>query len=126
MKLETGNKIRKPYPFIHWVNDWLEFGGEHRSKEGWSGGCHKELENQYSESTVFTADDMGEIEYEVLAVVPMPRKYQDRVIYRITMINPEGGEKRSSKDYTVTISKFMSWVDAVDSPYPYPYEVNAE
>lgn len=123
MDINQGDLIRKPYPFKICA-DQVSFGlEEHDFIEYWRGGCNPTLEDQYAESAIYEADGEGEIEYEVLAVVEMPRNYQPRVIYRISMIDPEGVERKSSKDYTVTMSKFLSWVNAEHSSYPYHYEV---
>lgn len=129
MNIKAGDLIRKKYPYIRWVNDY-ESIGYHRTEEGWSGGCKSHIEDGVAvydghclQETFYSCDAEGEIEYEVLAVVDMPRKYQQRVIYRVTMIEPEGNERRSSKTHTVTMSKFLEWATAWHSSYPHEYEV---
>lgn len=128
--MKSGDKIRKPYPFISWISDYIDYSGNHDTTEGWSGGCRSHEEDgpdvyhgQCLQETFYTCDAEGEIEYEVLAVVEMPRKYQTRILYRVTMIEPEGNERRSSKAHTVTMDKFMSWIEASDSSYPHEYEI---
>ena len=130
IELKAGDLIRKPYPFISWVDNFgHDSGGQY---EGWSGGCRSHEEDgpavyngQCLQETFYNCDAEGEIEYEVLAVVDMPRKYQTRIIYRVTMIEPEGNERRSSKAHTVTMDKFIKWAEASHSSYPHEYEVES-
>ena len=124
--LEVGQLFKKKYPFKHWAHTHKNFSGDYETEEGWAGGCH--VEEEYEENGCscnnYSADGEGFIEYEILAVVEMPRKYQTRIIYRVTMIDPEGGERRSSKCHTVTESKFRSWIDKGGSSYPHDYFMN--
>jgi len=117
----AGQVFRKVYPFKHWEDEW---------SSGWAGGCHSDTEDgpeiygSYCEQNeYYTADGEGEIEYEVLAYVEMPRKIQVRVIYMVTMITPEGDRKKSGKCHTVTEAKFRRWIEAGHSSYPFEYEV---
>ena len=119
--IEAGQIFRKPYPFKYWEDEW---------SSGWAGGCHvtheegsEIMDGYYEEVTHFTADGEGEIEYEVLAVAEMPRKFKTRVLYSVAMINPEGGIKKANKCHTVTIDKFRAWIEAIDSSYPHGYLV---
>ena len=119
--IEVGQVFRNAYPFKSWED-------EHSS--GWAGGCHHHYEDgpavyqgQCMQEEFHTADGEGEIEYEVLAYVEMPRKYQSRVLYRVTMITPEGDHKKSNKCHTVTEGKFRAWVESEGSSYPFEYEV---
>ena len=120
--LAVGQIITKPYPFKFWEN-------EHGS--GWAGGCHLHYEDgpavyngQCLQEAFYTADGEGEISYEILALVEMPRKYKNRVIYCISMTWPCGAKKKSSKCYTATESKFLEWVSSGYSSYPFDYEIN--
>ena len=121
MDIAAGQVFRNPYPFKYWED-------EHSS--GWAGGCHTHIEEgpeifeDYCEQNEhYTADGEGEIEYEVLAFVEMPRKYKARVLYRVTMITPEGDHKKSNKCHTVTELKFRKWIESKGSSYPFDYEV---
>lgn len=119
--IAVGQVFRKPYPFKSWEDEY---------SSGWAGGCHMHIEegpeifDDYCEQNEhYTADGEGEIEYEVLAFVEMPRKYQARVLYRVTMITPEGDHKKSNKCHAVTEGKFLAWVESEGSSYPFEYEV---
>jgi hypothetical protein len=127
MDINVGDKFKKVYPFKHWEQDYKCVFGGHKTDSGWAGGCHTHEEDNgsgWTTSTYYTADAEGFIEYEVLAVVDMPRKYQTRIIYRVTMIEPEGSERKSSKCHTVTESKFKQWIEAGHSSYPHEYVVD--
>ena len=120
--LEVGQKYKKVYPFTYWDSE---------DCDGWSGGARAhEVEGSeimdycYEAVTYYDADGEGEIEYEVLAIVPMPRKYQTRVIYSVSMIWPDGTVKKSSKSHMATEAKFIKWVSSERSSYPKEYTIN--
>lgn len=123
-RFKVGNKFKKPYPFkLISTTRWN--GSEMEPDEFWQSGCHRSFEayGEYDGEVFWNADGEGMIEYEVLAVVEMPRKYQTRIIYRFSMTDPDGDTKHSSKDFTASVSRFAAWVDAGHSPFPYDYEV---
>jgi hypothetical protein len=127
--MNAGDKFKKVYPFksvLYSENSIYGLSVENI----WVGGCYRETQDGaeimngcFEQVTDYSCDGEGFIEYEALAVVEMPRKYQCRVIYRVTMINPDGDEKRSSKAHVVTLSKFKKWINAPHSSYPHHYEV---
>jgi len=124
--MKTGDKFKKVYPFMAYCNDNMGWGGgDHTTDEGWCGGCKETFEgHDQDQERFFNCDAEGFIEYEILAVVEMPRKYQTRIIYRVTMIDPDGTERKSSKAHTVTLAKFEVWRDSIHSSYPHGYEVD--
>jgi len=129
--MKVGDKFKKVYPFLAYCHDNIEWGGEHTTDEGWAGGCRNHYEDgpavydgQCLQERFFTCDAEGFIEYEVLAVVDMPRKYQTRIIYRVTMVDPDGNERKTLKANTVTLSKFLAWIGSGYSSYPHDYEVD--
>jgi hypothetical protein len=131
--MKAGDKFKKVYPYCAWSNTYegsVGFPREVFTEEGWRGGCDKHTEDgpavyegQCIQEEFHTCDAEGFIEYEVLSIVEMPRKYQDRIVYRVTMIEPEGDERKSSKAYMVTRTKFEEWINSGHSSYPYDYEV---
>ncbi|MCP3681823.1 MAG: hypothetical protein GY861_03960 [bacterium] len=121
--MNIGEKYKKAYPFIHWVNDFYTFDGQVDTDEGWSGGCNKEEEAfEGYHGVSYSCDGEGFIEYEILAVVEMPRRYQDRVIYCVELTDPDGGVKKKSTAYMVTKSKFQEWIDRFHTSYPFDYD----
>jgi hypothetical protein len=123
MNIKLGDIFEKPYPFTYYVDDFL-VSGEHRTNEGWLAGCKKTPDGPYGESFSCECDGEGFIHYEVLAVVDMPRKYQQRVIYTLSMTLPDGRIKKQNKAHMATLAKFKEWISAPHSSYPYEYEVN--
>lgn len=131
--MKIGDKFKKVYPYCAWSNSHevsVGFSREVFTEEGWSGGCKSQVEDGaeimdgcFEQDTLYSCDEEGFIEYEILAIVDMPRKYQDRIIYRVTMIEPEGDERKSSKAHMVTRTKFEEWVNSPHSSYPHEYEV---
>lgn len=127
-EINVGDTFKRVYPFILVSEMNYDFPDGYSPSEFWIGGCKKHseegpavFEGQGLMQEFHTADAEGFIEYEVLAVVEMPRKYQERVIYRISMIDPDGGVKKSSKDYTVTMNRFMGWING--NAYCHEYDV---
>ena len=121
MDIEAGSVFKKIYPYKHWCDEW---------SDGWAGGCHESYEDgadifdNYCEQVRFLfADAEGFIEYEVLAFVEMPRRFQSRVLYTVTMIDPEGKTKKVNKCYCVTEQRFRGWIERDGSSYPCEYEV---
>ena len=135
--MKIGDKFKKVYPYCAWSNTYEGSSGgfgmpsrEVITEEGWSGGCKSQvvqgaeiMDGCFEEDTYYSCDAEGFIEYEVLVIAEMPRKYQDRIIYRVTMIEPEGDERKSSKAHMVTRTKFEEWINSAHSSYPHEYEV---
>ncbi|MDB4261397.1 hypothetical protein N9878_00880 [bacterium] len=126
--MKAGDKFTKPYPFKRFEYEDGFMGGQ--TVEGWGGGCHERSQDgpavyygQCMPELYWECDGEGFIEYEVLAIADMPRKYDQRVIYTVTMTNPDKEIKRMNKAHTVTMSKFLSWVESGYSSYPHDYEV---
>lgn len=122
--LIAGERIKKPYPY-----SFYEAGGEGEifgASEWWQIGCKKTYE-QYDQScgeTFYHADGEGFIDIEILAIVDMPRKIKQRVLYKFDQILPDGTTKKSSRIYTVTIDKFKELITG--QAYWYEYELNED
>lgn len=118
MEFKVGDKFKRKYPFIRYCVDSMSWG-EHSTVEGWRPGCSHESDG---DGVILSCDAEGGIEFEVLAVFDLPRKYQRRVAYCLTMIDPEGCAKKGSTVHLATVSKFAEWLDGYTS-YPRGYEV---
>tara|TARA_R110000851_G_scaffold200970_2_gene352143 strand:- start:2045 stop:2395 length:351 start_codon:yes stop_codon:yes gene_type:complete len=115
--IKVGNKYKAAYPF-----KFVSINTFDGVDEFWVMGCNISSEDDgsgYTSSNIFTCDGAGEIEFEVLAVVDMPRKYKSRVIYKFNTTDPDGVVKKKSKDYTVTIGRF---VELINRPYRADWE----
>jgi len=121
---KAGDIIRKKYPY-----SFYEAGGEGEiigPSEWWQIGCKKTFE-QYDQGcgeTFYNADGEGFIDIEVLAVVDMPRKIKQRVLYKFDQILPDNSIKKSSKVYTVTVDKFNELITG--QAYWHEYELTKE
>lgn len=122
--MKAGDRIKKVYPY-----SFYEAGGESEilgPSEWWQIGCKKTLE-QYGEGygeTFYHADGEGFIDIEILAIVDMPRKIKQRVLYKFDQILPDGTIKKSSRIYTVTIDKFKELITG--QAYWYEYELTED
>lgn len=113
-------KIKYPFKVIE--DSWMDCSGEMQSRTVWIGGCNTGYEagsTAYGPVKFYECHGEGWLIFEVLAVTEMPRKYQDRVLYRITLIDPDGGERKKNDIHCVTKSKFKRMI----SGYPHEYEV---
>jgi len=122
-KLKVGDTFKKVYPFWLFESDGCLMSGP---VECWNIGCKKSKEGggQYFPPEIFfNADAEGFIIYEVLAVTEMPRKYETRVIYTLSFIDPDGKCRNQNKAHIATMTKFNSWINAAHSPYWTDYEV---
>ena len=119
--MKVGDRIKKKYPYRLFVS---EGQGVFDSYEIWQMGCHKTYEQcgQGYGETFYNADGEGFIDIEILAIVDMPRKIKQRVLYKFDQICPDGTIKKSSKVYTVTIDKFKELITG--QAYYYEYEIN--
>ena len=116
MKIDfkAGDKFKAEYPFKAFSSTYKNLNGELEIEDGWSMGCHIEEDS-------YTADGLGEIEFEVLAVVEMPRKYQTRILYTFRITNPDDEVKSRTTCHTATLNKFNAMIER---PYRADYEVN--
>ena len=114
----VGDKYKAAYPFK--LDSYNTISNEY--KEVWEMGCKISSEKSsdgYTTVNVYSCDGIGEIEFEVLAIVDMPAKYKQRVIYRFNTTDPDGVIKKRSKDYTVTIDRFKQ---LINRPYRAEWE----
>ena len=100
------------YPFVRHVSPPV-FG---EAEVYWVGGCTIESD----ECDIYrTCNGVGQIIFEILAIVELPGKYQNRVLYRVTMIEPEGKVRKKNEVKCITITKFKQCI----SGYGHEYEV---
>lgn len=120
--MKAGDVFRNKYPFKRVDSPTYDsYGMLDGIDDVWAGGCHSKHSHNYD--SVFIADAIGFIEFEVLAYVEMPRKYQNRVIYCVTMIDPDGEISHKNRAHSVTEKKFKSWIDG-DNAYAWEFEMS--
>lgn len=123
MKIEAGQRITKIYPYQ--LFESYGFDGEPLDCS-WGMGCRKVVEggSQYHHGELFfIADGEGSIDIEILAVVDMPRKIKQRILYKFDQILPDGKARKSSKIYTVTIDVFERLVSDKEPAYFHAYTI---
>lgn len=126
MMFEVGQKIKKIYPYQ--LFESYAFDGEPLDCS-WGMGCRKvvEGESQYFHGELFfVADGEGFIDIEILAIVDMPRKIKQRVLYKFDQILPDETIKKSSKIYTVTIDVFKRLASDKEPAYFHEYTVEED
>lgn len=120
--MKVGDKFKRKYPFklvdcptydSHGMIDGID--------EVWAGGCKSAFTP--CGDPYLVALDHGFIEFEVLAYVEMPRKYMNRVVYCVTMTDPDGNVQEKNRAHCVTEKKFKSWIDK-ECAYAWPYEMS--
>ena len=107
--MKVNDKFKAKYPFI--LISTKDIFSE--PDEFWVMGCRigqEEDGNGYTFSNTFECDGSGFIEFEILAIVEMPRKYKDRILYKINSIDPDGEEKKRTKAHTTTIDRFKEMI----------------
>lgn len=112
----VGSKFKRTYPFMI-VSAFQVINGVEGVDDFWIAGCdrHVDWDDHGLEIVDYSANGIGYIEYEVLAVADMPRSYQKRIIYKITLTDPDGREKSINKAFIATESKFMKWIEKDDA-----------
>ena len=126
MKFKIGQRIKKTYPYQ--LFESYGFDGEPLDCN-WGMGCRKVQEggSQYSHGELFfIADGEGFIDIEILAIVDMPRKIKQRVLYKFDQILPDGVIRKSSKIYTVTIDVFNRLASDKEPAYFHAYDIEED
>jgi len=118
--LKVGDKFETVYPFRFICTDYQTFGGDVLTDERWIGGCNKHFEPAdcgYGDQVFYRADGEGRRVLEILSIAEMPGKWQRRVIYSCTMIDPEGKVRKGRIAYTVTEPRFMEMKNGYFTDY---------
>lgn len=92
----------------------------------WFAGCHLDEEfdgSGYGYSRCFTANGEGLVIYEVLSIANMPGRYQDRVIFKRWLMDPDGERYNTGEVRTLTVNSFEKDINST-SPFKAEYEVN--
>lgn len=123
--MKVGDKFKKAFPFFMVKNEFSHPFHGSVTEEYWVAGCVESTEDGceiydggYESVVHYECDAEGFIEYEVLAIVDMPRKIKQRVIYTTRLTEPGGKVRKASAAKMVTITKFQKWADATHTSYP--------
>ena len=124
--MQVEDRIKKIYPYT--LLESYAFDGEPLDCY-WGMGCRKVVEGQsqyFPGELFFIADGEGFIDIEILAIVDMPRKIKQRILYKFDQILPDGTVRKSSKIYTVTIDVFERLASNKEPAYFHEYELTEE
>ena len=121
MKIKVGSKFEMDWPFYKGIYKI----GDGKSESFWIGGCHRVDESiyEYCHDYFYQATAEGKVIYEVLSIAKMPKRYQDRVLFKRIRVNPDGGE---IKDGEVKLMTYNLFVETVSNRTPFKpeYEVD--
>ncbi|MBM7070917.1 hypothetical protein JQC92_02525 [Shewanella sp. 202IG2-18] len=121
--MEIGQKITRPYPFTK-DNFLSGFRGSEGIEDYWCLGARKEEEcdgSGYGYSVTYWADAEGEVTFEILAIVEMPRKMKTRVLFKREFKHPDGKVTKHSEVKVSSLDSFKKML-AKDKPY-WDYEL---
>ena len=123
MNLKVGDKFEMVWPF-HLLKYSMGSSFGLSVEDCWVSGCscHYEQYSEYEGERFLNANGEGVICYEVLSIAEMPKPYQDRVVFKRTLIDPDGEGYGRAKVETKTINSFMKDVNSA-TPFKADYEV---
>lgn len=93
--------------------------------ENWYAGCKVTEEDDGSEfghDVHFTAHGDGKVIYKILSLVKMPGRYQDRVIFKRWLIDPDGNKYNNGEVRMLTKKSFCRDVTS-RTPFRADYEL---
>ena len=112
MKLTINKEYKMTFPFH-----------KHEITKQWYPGCvvHEEREECYT-NRFFTAHSEGEVIYKILALVEMPDRYKDRVIFKRWLVDPDGKKYNNGEVRMLTKDLFIRDTNLY-TPFKADYEV---
>ena len=128
-ELKVGNEYSMAFPFTR--NDYSATTGNflfpaQDAFHIWSAGCdlYEEVgENGYGGIRDFTANGEGQVIYSVLAVTELIGRYQDRVIFKRWLIDPDGKKYNNGEVRILTRKAFNKDINS-HSPFRADYELD--
>lgn len=126
MNIAVGDKSEMAWPFYLYEHAIISNDGV-SIESHWASGCvvWYEQYDQYAGERFFACNAEGKIIYEVLAVVKLTGKHQDRIIVKVTKINPDGEIHGKSHVRTLTKKMYLKHINS-HTPFNHDYEVDLE
>jgi len=124
MIINVGDEFEMVYPFKI-IENIVGNRYEPEIMENWYAGCkvtEEEDGSGYGYERHFTANGEGKVIYKVLAIVEMPQKYIDRVVFLRSLIDPDGSKYSKGEVRTLTKTLFDRDVKSI-TPFKPDYEV---
>lgn len=124
MDINVGDEFTMAFPF-QIIENAIGNRYEPEIHESWFAGCKVSEEDDgsgYGVSRIFTANGEGNVIYKVLAVVEMPGKYIDRVVFLRSLVDPDGKKYGKAEVRTITKTLFIRDI-GLTTPFKPEYEV---
>ena len=125
MKISVGSEFEMAYPF-QIIENCIGNRYQPETHEDWYPGCkvtEEEDGSGYRYERYFTANGEGKVIYKVLAIVGMPDKYIDRVVFIRTLIDPGGKKYGRGEVRMLTNTLFERDINST-TPFKPEYEVD--
>lgn len=125
-EIKVGDKSEMAWPFYVYEHGSLSSYG-YGIDSYWASGCAVWYEryDQFAGERFFSCNAEGKIIYEVLAVVKLTARYQDRIIVRVTKINPDGEIHGKAHVRTLTKKMYLKHINS-HTPFNHDYDVDED
>ena len=127
-ELKAGNEYSMAFPFTKNVFSATAGNALFSAQDAfytWSAGCdlHEECDGSgYGISRDFTANGEGQVIYSILAITELIGRYEDRVIFKRWLINPDGKKYNNGEVRILTRKAFKKDINS-RTPFRADYEV---
>jgi len=115
-KLKIGIEHTMVFPFVSNTFAGVKY---------WRPGCNvtKEADGSgYGMEVYFDADSEGKVIYRVLSIASMPKPFQDRIIFKRWLINPDGKRHNNGEVRMLTKKSFLKDINS-RTPFKVDYEL---
>ena len=127
-ELKVGNEYSMVFPFTKDVYPASSGNALFAARDGfhtWGAGCelHEECDGSgYGMTRDFTANGEGQVIYSILAITELIGRFEDRVIFKRWLINPDGKKYNNGEVRMLTRKAFEKDIHS-RSPFRADYEV---
>lgn len=127
-KLKVGDEYSMAFPFTKDVYSTTSGSALFAARDAfftWSAGCelYEEIgDNGYVGQRDFTANGEGRVVYSILAITELTGRFQDRIIFKRWLVDPDGVRYNNGEVRMLTIKAFEKDINS-HSPFRADYEV---
>lgn len=126
LNLMIGREYEMSFPF---QNNESILGDRYDPKfiESWFPGClvHTEQYDQGHGERFFTAHGEGRVIYKILSIAKMPDRYQDRIVFKRWLIDPDGNKYSNGEVRMLTKKAFYKDIQS-KTPFKADYELECD
>lgn len=125
-EIKVGDKSEMAWPFYK-LDQSSVLNGDNGIDSYWVSGCVVWFEqyDQYAGERFFSCNAEGKINYEVLAVAKLTGKHQDRIIVKVTKVNPDGEIHGKAHVRTLTKKMYLKHINS-HTPFNHDYDVDED